>query len=295
MPAVDISPSATTICKVLWPRCSAELLGAPADLWNTSEQKTWSLKRDLPLRQFGGSSGVSTAGSLQPRPSVRRLPAAAAGFRRARLSWLRSPLGCCGGSHSGWEAPSSGNLRVRPGCCASAVEAPTLKPAGPRARSRPPARSLPRSPSTAAAMATTVALCSAVARPALAGRRSFAGARLQQQAVSLRAQRKAVAARAEATEGTQVDVDKVVKDLQEKWDKVENKTSVVVYGAGGIVVLWLASTIVGALNNIPLLPKLFELVGLGYSAWFTYRYLLFKSSREELVEDIESLKKKISE
>lgn len=24
------------------------------------------------------------------------------------------------------------------------------------------------------------------------------------------------------------------------------------------------------------LPKLFELVGLGYSAWFTYRYLLFK-------------------
>lgn len=41
------------------------------------------------------------------------------------------------------------------------------------------------------------------------------------------------------------------------------------------------------------LPKLFELVGLGYSAWFTYRYLLFKSSREELVEDIEALKKKI--
>lgn len=41
------------------------------------------------------------------------------------------------------------------------------------------------------------------------------------------------------------------------------------------------------------LPKLFELVGLGYSAWFTYRYLLFKSSREELVDDIEALKKKI--
>jgi hypothetical protein len=24
------------------------------------------------------------------------------------------------------------------------------------------------------------------------------------------------------------------------------------------------------------LPKLLELIGLGYSAWFTYRYLLFK-------------------
>lgn len=27
---------------------------------------------------------------------------------------------------------------------------------------------------------------------------------------------------------------------------------------------------------LPQLPKLLELVGLGYSAWFTYRYLLFK-------------------
>lgn len=40
-----------------------------------------------------------------------------------------------------------------------------------------------------------------------------------------------------------------------QWDKVENKTSVIVYGAGGIVVLWLAATIVGALNNIPLVSN----------------------------------------
>jgi hypothetical protein len=32
------------------------------------------------------------------------------------------------------------------------------------------------------------------------------------------------------------------------------------------------------------IPKAFELVGLTYSGWFTYRYLLFKSSREELVK-----------
>jgi len=29
------------------------------------------------------------------------------------------------------------------------------------------------------------------------------------------------------------------------------------------------------------LPKLLELVGLGYSAWFVYRYLLFKVSPPE--------------
>ena len=44
----------------------------------------------------------------------------------------------------------------------------------------------------------------------------------------------------------------------------------------------------------PQLPKLLELVGLGYSAWFVYRYLLFKSSREELLADVEELKKKIT-
>ena len=40
-----------------------------------------------------------------------------------------------------------------------------------------------------------------------------------------------------------------------QWDKVENKTSVVVYGAGSVVTLWLASTIVGALNGIPLVSE----------------------------------------
>ncbi|PRW59626.1 CURVATURE THYLAKOID chloroplastic-like isoform B [Chlorella sorokiniana] len=148
-----------------------------------------------------------------------------------------------------------------------------------------------------ARMQTAIA-CSARLAPTAARvqqRKSLNGARLVQQQPAIRAQRRfVVKAESTSTEGSQVDVEALVKDVQEKWDKVENKTSVIVYGAGGIVVLWLAATIVGALNNIPLLPKIFELVGLGYSAWFTYRYLLFKSSREELVEDIESLKKKIS-
>ena len=79
-----------------------------------------------------------------------------------------------------------------------------------------------------------------------------------------------------------------------QWDAVEDKPSAVLYAGGAVVLLWLASTVVGAVNAIPLLPKLLELVGLGYTAWFVYRYLLFKSSREELLADIEELKKKIT-
>merc|ERR1712093_561667 len=91
-----------------------------------------------------------------------------------------------------------------------------------------------------------------------------------------------------------IEISRVLKDLSDRWDKVEDKTSVVLYGSGAIVLLWLASTIVGSVSNIPLLPKLMELVGLSYTAWFTYRYLLMKTTRQELVEDIEELKKKIS-
>jgi hypothetical protein len=40
-------------------------------------------------------------------------------------------------------------------------------------------------------------------------------------------------------------------------------------------------------------PKLMELVGLGYSSWFVYRYLLFKENRKDLVADVEELKTKI--
>ena len=82
--------------------------------------------------------------------------------------------------------------------------------------------------------------------------------------------------------------------MKEKWDALENKSTVLLYGGGAIVAIWLSSILVSAINSVPLLPKIMELVGLGYTGWFVYRYLLFKSSRKELATDIESLKKKIT-
>ncbi|XWS41640.1 hypothetical protein CRYUN_Cryun17cG0099500 [Craigia yunnanensis] len=40
-------------------------------------------------------------------------------------------------------------------------------------------------------------------------------------------------------------------------------------------------------------PKLMEVVGLGYSFWFSSRYLLFKKNREELAAKIEELKQQV--
>ena len=78
------------------------------------------------------------------------------------------------------------------------------------------------------------------------------------------------------------DTKELVKTVSEKWDDTENKGQVITYVAGATAALWLSSTVVGAINAIPLLPKVMELVGLGYSAWFVYRYVLFKESRKEL-------------
>ncbi|KAB5569362.1 hypothetical protein DKX38_003155 [Salix brachista] len=100
--------------------------------------------------------------------------------------------------------------------------------------------------------------------------------------------------RASSEEESSADANEIFTDLKKKWDAVENKSTVILYGGGAIVFVWLSSIVTGAINSVPLLPKIMELVGLGYTGWFVYRYLLFKSSRKELATDIEALKKKIA-
>ncbi|HEY9737803.1 MAG TPA: CAAD domain-containing protein, partial [Trichocoleus sp.] len=60
-----------------------------------------------------------------------------------------------------------------------------------------------------------------------------------------------------------------------------------------IISVKLVLAVLGAINEIPLLSPTFELIGLTYSGWFVYRYLLRASNRQELVEDINSLKDQV--
>ena len=55
----------------------------------------------------------------------------------------------------------------------------------------------------------------------------------------------------------------------------------------------LVLALIGAINEIPLLAPVFELIGLLYSGWFVYRYLLRVSSREELGERFNGLKDQV--
>ncbi|XP_019185638.1 PREDICTED: protein CURVATURE THYLAKOID 1D, chloroplastic-like isoform X1 [Ipomoea nil] len=73
----------------------------------------------------------------------------------------------------------------------------------------------------------------------------------------------------------------------------ENSSSIYLYGGGAILAVWLTSALIGAIDSIPLLPKLLELVGLAYTVWFTIRYLLFKKSREEIAAKIKDIKQEV--
>lgn len=75
----------------------------------------------------------------------------------------------------------------------------------------------------------------------------------------------------------------------------EYKRPIITIGiiTGAIVSVRLLLAILGAINDIPLLSPLFELIGLGYSAWFIYRYLLQASTRQELSKDFNSLKEQV--
>jgi hypothetical protein len=73
------------------------------------------------------------------------------------------------------------------------------------------------------------------------------------------------------------------------------KQPLVVVGliVGAILAVKVVLAVLDALNDFPLVAPTFELIGIGYSAWFVYRYLLKASTRQELTGEIASLKSQV--
>lgn len=62
---------------------------------------------------------------------------------------------------------------------------------------------------------------------------------------------------------------------------------------GGIISVKITLAILDAINDFPLLSPMFELVGIGYTGWFVYRYLWRESNRRELAQELSSIKSQI--
>ncbi|MCC3425306.1 MAG: glutamate--tRNA ligase [Microcoleus sp. PH2017_29_MFU_D_A] len=77
------------------------------------------------------------------------------------------------------------------------------------------------------------------------------------------------------------------------YEQYKSPLTVVGVILASIVSLKVLLGIVDELNDIPLLAPTFELIGIGYSAWFIYRYLLRSSNRQQLGQEIQALKEQV--
>uniref|UniRef100_A0A804JD32 Cyanobacterial aminoacyl-tRNA synthetase CAAD domain-containing protein n=1 Tax=Musa acuminata subsp. malaccensis TaxID=214687 RepID=A0A804JD32_MUSAM len=83
-----------------------------------------------------------------------------------------------------------------------------------------------------------------------------------------------------------------VDDLLSKLNDQVDST-ILFYGAVALVALWISSTIISVIDSIPVFPKVLEVVGLGYTVWFSSRYLIFKETRDDFFSKLDDLKEKI--
>ncbi|CAJ1951141.1 unnamed protein product [Sphenostylis stenocarpa] len=76
----------------------------------------------------------------------------------------------------------------------------------------------------------------------------------------------------------------VFKSVQNVWDQPEDRLGLFGLGFAAVAAFWASANLVAAIDKLPLFPTVFELIGIFYTVWFTYRYLIFKPDREELFQ-----------
>ncbi|XP_054781710.1 LOW QUALITY PROTEIN: protein CURVATURE THYLAKOID 1C, chloroplastic [Prosopis cineraria] len=76
----------------------------------------------------------------------------------------------------------------------------------------------------------------------------------------------------------------VFKSVQNVWDKPEDRVGLIGLGFTAVVALWASVNLITAIDKLPVIPGALELIGILFSSWFIYRYLLFKPDRQELFQ-----------
>ncbi|KAK9758127.1 hypothetical protein RND81_01G209000 [Saponaria officinalis] len=88
------------------------------------------------------------------------------------------------------------------------------------------------------------------------------------------------------TEVAEGDTPEFLKTLQDAWDKVEDKYAVSGLAVAGTIGLVASSGMISAIDRLPLVPGVLELVGIGYTGWFAYKNLFSTPNREALIKKV---------
>ncbi|KAI4369810.1 hypothetical protein MLD38_018214 [Melastoma candidum] len=90
-------------------------------------------------------------------------------------------------------------------------------------------------------------------------------------------------------EVTSLELSDALRTVKEAWEKVEDKYAVSSLAVAAAVGLVGSSGMISAIDRLPLIPGLLEVVGIGYTGWFAYKNLIFKPDREALVLKLKQL------
>lgn len=115
--------------------------------------------------------------------------------------------------------------------------------------------------------------------------------------------------------GTLMKVSSNEEEYSEQWQQVMDRVAAILSGlpdylgeffgeykqpittvsviVGSLIAGKVVLAILGAVNEVPLLAPTFELIGMSYSAWFLYRYLLKAQNRQELGQKVETIKDQV--
>lgn len=100
-------------------------------------------------------------------------------------------------------------------------------------------------------------------------------------------------ARRAAADDLQDKLREVTDTLSEKWEESDEKPAIVTLGVYGFVGLVAANGTLRAVDSLPLIPDLLELVGILFSGFFVYQNLLYKPDRAALKETVTKTLNKI--
>lgn len=75
----------------------------------------------------------------------------------------------------------------------------------------------------------------------------------------------------------------------------KNKQALLTLGLilSAIVTVKVAIAVLDAINGVPLLASIFEMIGIVYAIWFTFRYLIKAETRKELTQKVSSFKQQL--
>ncbi|XP_074565695.1 uncharacterized protein LOC141822163 [Curcuma longa] len=73
----------------------------------------------------------------------------------------------------------------------------------------------------------------------------------------------------------------------------EDTYPILFFGAGSLFALWISSAVISALDSVPVVPQVLEVIGLGFAVWFTSRYFIFKENRDEFFSKLQDVKERI--